>query len=202
MRDMTVRSIPSAAFRGTSMPKALFVDPEAMRGPTRLAFPDIPVNAYDRPIAEERTARGDATLVKALRHMMVIREFESMLGAFKATGAYAGISYNYKGPAHLSIGQEGAAVGAALALEPSDHIFGNHHSHGEFIAKGLSAIDKLPPASLIAVMEGFRGGSLLKTVDRHIGGGTETALGEAFLLFGLLAEIFMRANGFNGGMGG
>ena len=51
-------------------------------------------------------------------------------------------------------------------------------------------------------MEGFRGGSLLKTVERHIGGESETARAEAFLLFGLLAEIFMRSNGFNGGMGG
>ena len=54
----------------------------------------------------------------------------------------------------------------------------------------------------MAVMEGYRGGSLLKSVERHLGGHSETALGEAFLLFGLLAEIFMRANGFNGGMGG
>src|SRR5580704_12238746 len=184
------------------MPKALFVDPAAMRGPSRLAFPVIPINAYDRPFAKERRVRGDTTLLGVLRDMMLIREFESMLGAFKATGAHAGISYNYKGPAHLSIGQEGAAVGAALTLEPSDHIFGSHRSHGEFIAKGLSAIDKLPPASLIAVMERYRGGSLLKTVQRHIKGETEIALGEAFLLFGLLAEIFMRANGFNGGMGG
>ncbi len=184
------------------MPKALFVDPAVMRGSSRLGFPDIPINAYNKPLAQERTVRGDTTLVGVLRDMMLIREFESMLGAFKATGAYAGVSYNYKGPAHLSIGQEGAAVGAALALEPSDHIFGSHRSHGEFIAKGLSAIDKLPPASLIAIMESYRGGSLLKTVGRHIGGETEAGLAEAFLLFGLLAEIFMRANGFNGGMGG
>ena len=52
------------------------------------------------------------------------------------------------------------------------------------------------------MMESFRGGSLLKTVERHIGGESETDRAEDFLLFGLLAEIFMRANGFNGGMGG
>lgn len=184
------------------MPKALFVDPERQRQPTKLIFPDIHVHAYARPFAEERAARGDAALMRVLRHMMFIREFEGMLGAFKATGAYSGIAYNYKGPAHLSVGHEGAAVGAALALDPGDHIFGSHRSHGEFIAKGLSAIDKLPPAELATVMEGYRGGSLLRTVERHIGGADPTRLGEAFLLFGLLAEIFMRANGFNGGMGG
>ena len=100
------------------MPKALLVDPAALRVPSHLAFPDIPVHAYRTPIRQERAARGDEALAQVLRHMMVIREFESMLGAFKATGSYRGISYSYKGPAHLSIGQEGAAVGAALALEP------------------------------------------------------------------------------------
>jgi 2-oxoisovalerate dehydrogenase E1 component len=184
------------------MPKALFVDPEVLRSPSKLIFPEIKIHTYRTSIAQERTARGDAALIKTLRYMMVIREFESMLGSLKATGAYSGIAHNYKGPAHLSIGHEGAAVGATLALEPGDHIFGSHRSHGEFIAKGLSAIDKLPKADLMTLMEGFRGGSLLRTVQRHIGGESETALAEAFLLFGLLAEIFMRANGFNGGMGG
>ncbi len=184
------------------MPKALFVDPDVLHAPSKLSFPEIPVHAYRTPLAEERLARGDAALISTLRHMMIVREFESMLGALKATGAYLGVAHNYKGPAHLSIGHEGAAVGAALALEPCDHIFGSHRSHGEFIAKGLSAIDRLPRTELIDVMEGYRGGALLKTVEGHIGAETETALAEAFLLFGLLAEIFMRANGFNGGMGG
>ncbi|BBE74872.1 alpha-ketoacid dehydrogenase subunit alpha/beta [Oharaeibacter diazotrophicus] len=184
------------------MPKALFVDPAVTRRATTLAFPAIPVHAYARPFAEERAARGDAALVDVLRHMMLVREFEAMLASFKATGAYAGIQYAYKGPAHLSIGQEGAAVGAALALEPVDHVFGNHRSHGEFIAKGLSAIARLPAADLVGVMEGWKGGALLRTVETNLGGANETALAESFLLFGLLAEIFMRSNGFNGGMGG
>jgi 2-oxoisovalerate dehydrogenase E1 component len=184
------------------MPKALFVDPATTRQPTSLAFPTIPVHAYRRDISEERAGRGDAALVSVLRHMIVVREFESMLASFKATGAYAGIDYAYKGPAHLSIGQEGAAVGAALALEPGDHIFGNHRSHGEFIAKGLSAIQKLPQAELSSILETYRGGSLLRTVERQFAGKDAADLAENFLLFGLLAEIFMRSNGFNGGMGG
>ncbi len=51
-------------------------------------------------------------------------------------------------------------------------------------------------------MEAHQDGRLLRTVERHLGRGDERALAENFLLFGLLAEIFMRANGFNGGMGG
>ncbi|MCB1486817.1 MAG: dehydrogenase, partial [Bauldia sp.] len=112
------------------MPKELFVDPQVTRKADRLRFPEIPVHAYATPLAEERQRYGDRTLVRVLRDMMMVREFETMLGSFKAQGAYAGIDFVYKGPAHLSIGQEGAAVGSALALKPDDHVFGSHRSHG------------------------------------------------------------------------
>lgn len=184
------------------MPKELFVDPLLMRKAARLQFPDIQIHAYATPLAEERQRYGEETLLRVLRDMMVVREFETMLGAFKGQGAYSGIEFLYKGPAHLSIGQEGAAVGASLALEPGDHVFGSHRSHGEFIAKGLAAIAGLEPAALQAIMEKHQGGALLKTVETHLGGGDEKTTAEKFLLLGLLAEIFMRANGFNGGMGG
>jgi 2-oxoisovalerate dehydrogenase E1 component len=184
------------------MPKSITVDPTAIRRRGRLEFPEIPVHAYATPFADERAARGDAALVRVLRHMMLVREFEAMLAAFKATGSYRGIAYTYRGPAHLSIGQEAAAVGQALALEARDHVFGSHRSHGEFIAKGLAAIDRLDTGALAAILEGWRGGSLLRTVDRSVEGTTDANRAETFLLFGLLAEIFMRSNGFNGGMGG
>lgn len=184
------------------MPKELAVDPALTRLSTRLRFSNIPVHQYATPFAAERAKRGDAALKGIFRHMLIVREFETMLGAFKGQGQYAGIEYVYKGPAHLSVGQEAAAVGSALALSPDDHIFGSHRSHGEFIAKGLSAISKLAPTDLLAIMQAEQQGGLLRTVESHIGGGSETALAENFLLFGLLAEIFMRSNGFNGGMGG
>lgn len=184
------------------MPKSLHIDPAAFRRPARLSFPEIPLHAYAVPFAQERARRGDKRLVDVLRHMMLVREFESMLGSFKSKGTYQDISYVYKGPAHLSLGQEGAAVGAALALTPDDHIFGSHRSHGEFIAKGLSAIAQLPADDLARIMESHQQGSLLKVVEKYIPPSPVTGTAENFLLFGLLAEIFMRANGFNGGMGG
>ncbi len=184
------------------MPKTIPVDPAHFAKPGTLDFPVIPIRAYNRPFAEERKARGDKVLVDVLRHMMLVREFETMLGSFKAKGSYAGITYAYKGPAHLSLGQEGACVGAALELSPEDHIFGSHRSHGEFIAKGLSAIAKLSASDLDAIMTEHQGGALLKAVEAHIPESATTNRAENFLLFGLLTEIFMKANGFNGGMGG
>ncbi len=183
------------------MPKQILVDPQETRQPGALELAPIPVHAYAQSVEDERKARGDAALKEALRHMMVIREFETMLASFKGTGAYQGIDYLYKGPAHLSIGQEGAAVGAAMALKADDYILGSHRSHGEFIAKGLGAINELNDTELATILDSYEGGKLRDTVAKHVGG-TDKALGENALLFGLLAEIFMRENGFNGGMGG
>jgi len=184
------------------MPKQLFVDPKVVRRRGEVIFRNIPVHAYSAPLSQERQRLGDKQLVEVLRHMLIVREFERMLGSFKAQGSYAGTKFAYNGPAHLSIGQEAASVGAAMALRPEDHIFGSHRSHGEFIAKGLSAIAKISSAELMTIMERHKQGELLRAVEAHIGGRDEKTLAESFLLFGLLAEIFMSANGFNGGMGG
>ena len=184
------------------MPKEITVDPAVTRRRDEIVFSPIPVHAYDTPIAAERKRLGDAKLIGMLRHMLIVREFETMLGEFKARGAYSGIAFNYKGPAHLSVGHEGAAVGAAMALTPNDHIFGSHRSHGEFIAKGLAAIDRLDERQLMNIMEVARDGRVLSAVQRFIKPSSEQALAESFMLFGLLSEIFMRATGFNGGMGG
>ncbi len=184
------------------MPKQLFIDPAETRAPTALRFPEVPVHAYATPLAEERRVRGDAVLIRILRDMLIVRAFETMLSAFKSKGAYADIPFAYKGPAHLSIGQEGAAVGAALALTSDDHVFGSHRSHGEFIAKGLAAIAALDADRLTGIMEAHQNGRLLRAVERRLGGNDESRVAENFLLLGLLSEIFMRSTGFNGGMGG
>ncbi|MEC7496233.1 MAG: thiamine pyrophosphate-dependent dehydrogenase E1 component subunit alpha, partial [Pseudomonadota bacterium] len=101
----------------------------------------------------------------------------------------------------MSVGQEAAAVGSAMALGPSDQIFGSHRSHGEIIAKGLAAIDSLDAERLQAIIESHDDGHLLELVTDRVGseGGSPA---EAFLLAGVLAEIFMRDAGFNRGMGG
>ena len=39
-------------------------------------------------------------------------------------------------PTHLSIGQESAAVGVMMALEPEDQVYTGHRSHAHYLAKG------------------------------------------------------------------
>ena len=84
--------------------------------------------------------------IRIYRDMVIIREFENMINEIKIKNEYRGIAYNHPGPAHLSMGQEASAVGMAYTLTVDDLIFGSHRSHGEILAKGLSAIHQLSEA--------------------------------------------------------
>ena len=183
------------------MPKSIEVSPARFQSSGQLSMPVIPVYAYDRSFKEELANRGSAALINALRHMMILREFETMLNAIRSKGEHNGVLCSYRGPAHLSVGQEAAAVGMAMSLNPDDHIFGNHRSHSDFLAKGLAAIESLNDNQLGEVMVSHANGELLRRVEQCLGGERKT-LGEHFLLFGFLSEILMRATGFNKGMGG
>jgi 2-oxoisovalerate dehydrogenase E1 component len=182
------------------MPKSQFVDPKQVRAPGVIKTPDIPLNQYRTPLAQERKRHGDERLVGVLADMLLIREFETMLQQVKLAGAYEGIAYDNPGPAHLSVGQEAAAVGQALSLSVEDHIFGSHRSHGEILAKGMSAIRQLDEAALEKIMREFAGGAILKVIEGE--GGAVKELARTFLAYGALAEIFARRTGFNQGLGG
>ncbi len=183
------------------MPKVQYLCPNDLRKPGKVKFKDIPVNQYAKTLKEETKNYANDDLVRIYRDMAVIREFETMLNLIKTTGEYKGIKYNHPGPAHLSIGQEASAVGMAYNLTVDDYIFGSHRSHGEILAKGLSAIHQLSEDELMDVMKNFMGGRTLSVVEKdHKGDVKELAI--KFLLYGTLAEIFARETGFNKGLGG
>ena len=185
------------------MPKSQFIDPNELRKKATITFKEIPVNQYAKTIEEEKAHFSTADFLRIFRDMTIIREFETMLNLIKTTNEYNGIRYNHPGPAHLSLGQEASAVGQAYLLDKDDFIFGSHRSHGEIIAKGLSAIEKIPEKELIAIMEDYANGRILKIVEGQLK--TKGNLKERathFLLYGALAEIFARETGFNKGLGG
>ena len=183
------------------MPKAIVIDPVEVRRADSLRAPEIPINAYVADPVAEREKFGTDGLVRIYRDMVYIREFESMLDRIKKEGVYNGIEYNHKGPAHLSIGQESAAVGQAYHLGPEDFIFGSHRSHGEILAKSLSAIAKMSEVELTTVMEGYMDGAALRVVEQ-LGARDVRDLAINYVLYGTVAEIFGRVAGFNRGMGG
>lgn len=183
------------------MPKIQFLDPKESRKASSLKLKPIPVNQYNKTVKDELKNFSKDELVRIYHDMVVIREFETMLNLIKTTGEYNGVAYNHPGPAHLSIGQEAAAVGMAFTLTVDDFIFGSHRSHGEILAKGLSAIDKLSDKELNHIMETFFNGSTLEVVKKGFKGSAKE-LGRRFLIYGTLAEIFARETGFNKGLGG
>ncbi len=184
------------------MPKSLTIDPHEARKSSLLRAPDIPVNAYHSDPGAEAERFSSAELVNIYHDMRLIREFELVLDGFKKAGSYRGIAYEHLGPAHLSIGQEAAAVGQCLHLDPEDYILGSHRSHGEILAKGLSAIRALDDDCLLDIMENYMGGAALRVVESIDDFSDIESLAQAYLIYGTYAEIFARATGFNRGMGG
>ncbi len=183
------------------MPKSEFIDPTETRKQGFIEFQSIPVNQYKKTVKEERQNFSDDELKNIYHDMVLIREFETMLNLIKTKGEYNGTAYNHPGPAHLSIGQESAAVGMAWTLTVDDFIFGSHRSHGEILAKGMSAIHKLSDEELMHIMETFFDGTVLNIVKKDFTG-TVKELAQRFLVYGTLAEIFARETGFNKGLGG
>ena len=185
------------------MVKQLVISPDEVRRKETIDLGTIPVNAYAKTLADELAAgaltKGDA--VRIYRDMVLIRGFETMLDEIKRSGKYGDIAYVHQGPAHLSIGQEAAAVGEAFLLTVDDHIYGSHRSHGEILAKGLAAIHQLDERTLQTIMREYLGGDTLRVVEKEPAADVKD-LAVNYLIYGLLAEIFARATGFNRGLGG
>lgn len=91
---------------------------------------------------------------RTLAGMWAVRLFEEAVDSLFARGLMHGTM-------HLSIGQEGSAVGACAALENSDFITSTHRGHGHCIAKGADLTRMM--AELLAKQTGYcrgRGGSM------------------------------------------
>jgi len=184
------------------MAKILVIDPKQRRKPGRITFREIPVNAYQKTVKEEKDNFSKDDLLRIYRDMLIIRDFETMLNEIKTKGEYEGIAYDYPGPAHLGIGQEAAYVGQAYELDAQDFIFGSHRSHGEILAKGLSAIQKTGDEELEKIMREYFGGAIYRAVESATKASCVKDFAKEFLIYGVLAEIFGRENGFNKGLGG
>ncbi len=89
-----------------------------------------------------------------LSTMYLIRAFEEKVDELFMRGEMHGTT-------HLSIGQEGTAVGAVSALRSDDFITSTHRGHGHFITKGADI--SLMMAELLGKETGYcrgRGGSM------------------------------------------
>jgi 2-oxoisovalerate dehydrogenase E1 component len=184
------------------MPKSIQIHPNEALKSSKITFKDIDVNRYKSNIEQEFKTYGKDNLLRMFHDMATLREFESMLHSIKVQGNYQGHAYTYPGPAHLSMGQEAAAVGQAYLLEEEDLIFGSHRSHGEVLARGLVAIHKIADEKLLKIMSQFSDGETYKAIKTNESQIDVKAQAIDFLLYGALAEIFAKRTGFHKGMGG
>jgi len=158
----------------------------------------ISVFQYDGTL-EKELADGRLTADEAkrlLEHMMTIRAFEEMILALRmqAYEPLAGTGFQYRGPTHLSIGQEATSVGSCAVLGLTDYITSTHRGHGDGIAKGCFGVSQRDAATLRTVLE-------LPDDDET----AEAELRERALenhLFRTAAELFGRDAGYCRGRGG
>jgi len=122
---------------------------------------------------------GVDRLREMLHQMLLIRAFEESAEQLYFQGLIHGTM-------HLSIGQEGSAVGACAALRAEDYILSTHRGHGHCIAKGARADQMM--AEFFGKETGYcrgRGGSMhMADVDTGnlgangiVGGGVPMAAG-------------------------
>jgi 2-oxoisovalerate dehydrogenase E1 component len=78
-------------------------------------------------------AADPALLLTIFEQLVLIRTFEEYVLELASAGLV-------HGPAHSSIGQEGGAVGSALALKSADAVNGSHRGHHQFLAKTIAHV--------------------------------------------------------------
>ena len=162
--------------------------------PFTITPPEIRGFTYAGDLASEFRGRRltSAAAVALLDDMLAIRELEEMIVRLRSGGYEPLGDYQYRGPTHVSIGQEGTAVGSASVLRTTDRITSSHRGHGDAIAKGFSAIRSMDE------------GSLRRRLPSVTGRGHEALL-EAALedhVYRTIAELFGKDEGYNRGRGG
>jgi 2-oxoisovalerate dehydrogenase E1 component len=154
----------------------------------------IPAYRYKGNLSSELKARTITTTeaVAILEDMLVIRELEEMIVKLRS-GAYEAIrNFNYRGPTHVSVGQEGTAAGACSALQLTDNITSTHRGHGESLAKGTVAIRQMTGEQLLKRVPNCKAANHADLV--------EAAMEEH--VYRTICELFGKDDGYCRGRGG
>lgn len=174
--------------------------------PSQIEFNSIPVFSYQKSLGGEiKSGRIDSSiLVNLLEDMLIIRTFEEMVVEIKA-GVYAPLQgFDFKGPTHLSIGQEATACGAISALSAEDYITSSHRGHGDALSKGYFYIKSLDKKRLkeylnkyVTIVEFIE---RKPTTDDTIEQLREKAI--SLMVYRTICELFGKKDGYCRGVGG
>jgi 2-oxoisovalerate dehydrogenase E1 component len=114
--------------------------------PGTIEIGGVPKFIYTRTLKQEMDAGlSREQVLLMLERMDLIRAFEEMIIDLKNAKFAPLAGFRFIGATHVSLGQEGVAVGAMSALRPDDYITSTHRGHGHCIAKGAYAIDAMTP---------------------------------------------------------
>jgi len=154
----------------------------------------IPTYVYRSDLKAELEA-GKITrreAVDLLEDMLTIREFEEMIVKLRS-GAYAACpNFDYRGPTHVSIGQEAVSAGSCHGINAADYITSTHRGHGDSIAKGCVAIRAMTVEQLKKRVPGCASNDREELI--------ECALAEH--IYRTIAELFGKEDGYCKGRGG
>jgi 2-oxoisovalerate dehydrogenase E1 component len=133
-----------------------------------------------------------AMAIDLLEDMWMTREMEEMIVKLRS-GAYEPIrDFDYRGPTHVSIGQEAASVGACGGLLPKDYITSTHRGHGDSLSRGCGVIRSMTEAQLRKRVGGAQAAAraelLEEALEDHV--------------YRTLAELFGKEDGYCKGRGG
>jgi len=162
--------------------------------PQKVDLGKIPAYQYKGTLKDELAA-GHITAAQAvdvLEDMLTIREFEEMIVKLRS-GAYdACKGYQYRGPTHVSIGQEGTAVGCCAAMHYDDFITSTHRGHGDSLAKGCTSIRGMSVEELKARVPDCASSKKKELIEAALEGHVYRAI----------AELFGKEDGYCKGRGG
>ncbi len=166
--------------------------------PGKLEFAAIPAFQYGGTLKEElkKGALGADEAVDMLEWMLSVRAFEQMIVALRMQSfePLREAGFRYRGPTHLSIGQEATSVGACSAIRWTDYITSTHRGHGDAIAKGYVALKERTEDELrqwIGTDEA-----------RAASGDALRELAKAEHVYRTVAELFGKEDGYCRGRGG
>ncbi len=163
-------------------------------GPYEIDCGKIPAYRYQGNLRSELAAKriDPPTALGLLEDMLMIRELEEMIVKVRSNAYEPIAGYNYRGPTHVSIGQEGASVGACSALVLKDYITSTHRGHGDSLARGCGAIrlmtDELLRKRVAQSKATTREALLDQALEEHV--------------YRTIGELFGKEDGYCKGRGG
>jgi 2-oxoisovalerate dehydrogenase E1 component len=183
------------------MPKSIVIEPEQVFARDTIHLSDIPVNAYQCPLAEGSGRYSREDFLAIWQDMCAIREFETILQRDQDQGHLQGRHHNHAGPGapvDRAGGRGGRDGVLAFARRPHLRLAPQpRRDSGQGILRH-PAIERRATAG--------NHGSLPRRRHPGPGGkgiqGAVRGLALRFFVYGAYSEIFARETGFNRGLGG